>query len=168
MTLSGVALSSTPAHADLITYQALLTASQEAPPNASTGTGIGILVFDNVANTIKVDLSWINLTSNSVAAHIHGPAAPGTNGPVLFPFAGVPSATVGTIPEQTFAINAAQIGFLQSGILYFNIHTTLNPSGEIRGQILAAVPEPSPIMLSSVFGMMVLGGRLLRRLRRPR
>ncbi len=157
------------ARADLITYQAFLTSAQEAPPTSSIGTGIGIVILDTVADTIKVDLSWINLTSNATVAHIHGPASPGVNGPVLFPFTGVPASTVGAIPEQTFAITAAQIGFLQAGLFYFNVHSRLSPGGEIRGQIVAtAIPEPSPILLSSVFGMMVWGGRLLRRIRRVR
>ena len=169
LVISAALFASPSARADLITYQSLLTSSQEVSAPPSNATGIGIVVFDTVANTIKVDLSWINLTSAAAAAHIHGPAPLGVNGPVLFPLTGVPSATAGAIPEQFFSVNSTQIGWLQTGLLYFNVHTSTNPGGEIRGQIVpAAIPEPSPLVVSSVFGMMVWGGRLLRRIRRLR
>ena len=169
LAVSAAMFSPTSARADLITYQALLTSSQEVPPTSSNATGIGIVVLDTVANTIKVNLSWINLSSVATAAHIHGPAAAGINGPVLFPLTGVPSATAGAIPVQSFGVNAAQIGWLQTGLLYFNVHNATFPGGEIRGQLVpAAIPEPSPLVVSSIFGMMVWGGRLLCRLRRLR
>ena len=77
-------------------------------------------------------------------AHIHGPAAPGANAPVIFDFAGVPNATSGAIPEQTFAITPAQVADLINGLHYFNIHNASFPSGEIRGQIGGAPPVPTP------------------------
>ena len=64
------------------------------------------------------------------------------NAAVLFPFSGVPSATSGAIPEQSFAITAAQVSQLQGGLFYMNVHDGTFPGGEIRGQ-LTLVPEPS-------------------------
>jgi hypothetical protein len=59
--------------------------------------------------------------------------------PVLFPFTGVPAATAGHIPQQTFAVTPAQVADLEAGLYYFNIHTVANPAGEIRGQIRRVV-----------------------------
>jgi hypothetical protein len=62
------------------------------------------------------------------AAHIHGPAPAGVNAPVLLPL------PLG-IFDQTFPINAATLAAIQAGLAYVNVHSTLFPAGEIRGQI---------------------------------
>src|SRR5213076_1268224 len=85
------------------TYQAILTGLQEVPANASPGTGFGTVVLNAAGTLITVDESWSGLTAPATISHIHGPALPGFNASVLFPFTGVPSATSGSIPEQTFA-----------------------------------------------------------------
>ncbi|MCU1252286.1 MAG: sorting protein, partial [Edaphobacter sp.] len=42
---------------------------------------------------------------------------------------------------------AGLIAALNSGNTYANIHTTNFPGGEIRGQIVSLVPEPSSLLL---------------------
>ena len=124
------------------TYDAFLTGTQENPVNASPATGFGTVVLNAAGTLITVDENWSGLTAPATVSHIHGPALPGVNAPVLFPFSGVPSATSGSIPEQTFAITAAQVGQLQGGLFYMNVHDANFPGGEIRGQLIL-VPEPS-------------------------
>ena len=69
-------------------------------------------------------------------SHIHGPAAPGVNAVVLFPLTNIPSsATAGRLNGSTAALTASQITNLRSGLNYVNIHSSLFPNGEIRGQI---------------------------------
>lgn len=131
------------------TFQAFLSGAGENPVNASPGTGLGMVVLNAAQNQITVDLSWSGLTSPATASHIHGPAGAGTNAAVLFPFSGVPAATAGSIPEQTFSINSTQVGYLQSGLLYMNIHDANFPGGEIRGQ-LVLVPEPGTLAIAGV------------------
>ena len=128
------------------TYEAFLTGLGETPANASPGLGIGTLVLNAAQNQITVDENWSGLLAAATASHIHGPGGAGTNGPVLFPFTGVPAATSGSIPEQTFAITPTQVAWLQSGYLYMNVHTSVFPGGEIRGQLLL-IPEPSTAAL---------------------
>src|SRR5439155_24557612 len=60
-----------------------LDSSQEVPPTTSTATGSGTLTL-NTDNTLNYDISYTNLTADFLAAHIHGPAGPGTNAAVLF------------------------------------------------------------------------------------
>jgi hypothetical protein len=123
------------------TYQAILAGSNEVPPVVSSGTGIGTVILSPDLSTITVDLCFSGLSSTATLAHIHGPGAPGSNAGVLFgPFSGLPSATSGCIPEQSFSITPTELGYLQNGLLYFNVHDVNNGGGEIRGWIY---PVPS-------------------------
>jgi hypothetical protein len=143
-------LASHPAEAATL-FKAALTGSQEVPANGSSAFGFGTVLLNDTEDQISVNLSFSNLSAPATVAHIHGPAAPGVNAPVLFGLSGVPNTISGVIPEQTFSISAAQVDFLKQGLLYFNVHNTTFPGGEIRGQILAT-PEPS-----SMLGFLALG-----------
>jgi len=147
------------------TWQAILTGSQEVPVNGSTATGFGTVILNAAQTQITVDESWSGLVGGpATASHIHGPAGVGTNASVLFPFSGVPSATSGSIPEQTFAITPTQVGYLQNGFLYMNVHDSVFPGGEIRGQLIL-VPEPSTLAL---WGLSGVGGLLVWMRRRAK
>jgi hypothetical protein len=142
-------LSVAPAQAALINFNATMTGSQEVPPTNSPGTGSSTVLLDDVADTITVNTSFSGLTSPATVGHIHGPAPPGLNAPVLFPFTGVPSATSGTVPNQMFTLTTTQVGQLEAGLFYVNIHRPNFPDEEIRGQLLSAarVPEPASLGL---------------------
>lgn len=125
------------------TFQAFLSGLGEVPPNASPATGFGTVVLNAVQTQITVNENWSGLSATASASHIHN-APPGVNGAVIFTFAGVPAATAGAIPQQTFAITAAQVAQLFAGNMYMNIHNSAFPGGEIRGQL---VPEPGSLAL---------------------
>jgi CHRD domain len=137
------------AKASLILFTANLTGNQEVPPTGSPGTGTGSVLLDTVAMTITVNESWSGLTAPATVSHIHQPAPPGSNAPVVFPFTGVPNGTSGSIPQQVFAITSAQITDMEAGLAYMNVHTANFPGGEIRGQLVtaAATPEPAAFLL---------------------
>lgn len=116
-------------------FQARMLGINEVPANGSTGTGFGTVSLSADQTKITVNMRFSGLSAPATAAHIHGAAGPGTNAAVLFPFTGVPAATSGTIPEQTFTITPTQLGYLQNGLLYMNVHNSIYPGGEIRGQI---------------------------------
>jgi len=119
------------------TYTASLSGTQESPPNASPATGFATVVLSTDETMITVDLTFSGLTAPATAAHIHGPAAPGTNAPVLLTFIGFPATTSGTY-MQSFAITPTQVVQLKGGLLYVNIHNATFPGGEIRGQLVSA------------------------------
>lgn len=143
------------------TYHGFLSGLNETTPNASPGTGYGTVVLNDAQDQITVNMSWADLTAAATAAHIHGPAALGTNAGVLFGFTGVAAATSGAISEHVFSITPTQVGYLNDGLLYFNIHTGSFPGGEIRGQI-QIVPEPSSL-LALASGLPALALALRRR-----
>jgi hypothetical protein len=143
------------------TFQAVLLGLGENPPNASPASGFGTVVLNLAQTQITVDESWSGLTAPATASHIHGPGGVGTNAPILFPFSGVPAATAGSIPTQTFSITPTQVGYLFAGNLYMNVHTSVFPGGEIRGQLLL-VPEPGTALLVGL-GIVALGFIFRRR-----
>jgi len=138
-------------------YQAMMTGANEVPPNASTATGFGRVVVSPDGSKITVDFSFSGLSAPATAAHIHGPAGAGTNASVLFPFSGVPSATSGSIPQQSFTLSPVQAGYLDHGLLYMNVHNANFPGGEIRAQLLPALAVTSPFVAQSGFQASMLG-----------
>ncbi len=137
-----LALTLTPAYMSAQTpFPAVLNGAQEVPSNGSSATGVGTVVLTADEQYIIVNLSWSGLAAPATAAHVHGPAGPGTNASPLFTLASVPAATSGAIPEQMFSVNAAQVDQLKRGLLYLNVHNATYSGGEIRGQLIGT-PAP--------------------------
>lgn len=112
-------------------YEARLSGSQEVPPNSSPGTGTAEVRLDRHTHIVHWKVTYSGLTGPAKGAHIHGPAQPGQNAPVLIPF-----ASVGTSPiEGQAPLTPAQEAELAAGQLYVNVHTPAFPAGEIRGQL---------------------------------
>ncbi|MEZ5063175.1 MAG: CHRD domain-containing protein [bacterium] len=110
-------------------FVAVLQGSQEVPPNASTGLGIGSFRIDTAANTLQYDIRFAGLVGTESACHFHGPAAPGVNAGVLQGIA------TGNPKVGTWNYLEAQEASITGGLVYFNVHSTVLPGGEIRGQL---------------------------------
>jgi hypothetical protein len=132
------------------TLMATLNGAQAVPPVITNATGTGALVINPGQTAVSVMLNLglaANFTGAITAAHIHVGAA-GANGPIIFNFtlpAVIPANPVINVvltaanlnPGQTTITTfAAAVDALLSGNTYFQVHTTANPGGEIRGQIL--------------------------------
>jgi len=139
-----------------------LVGSQEVPPVTTAATGTLTLTISDDHTRIAYQLVTVGpFTSNVRFAHIHI-QQPGVNGPVVLffctndpPPTGVPApqacpTTGGTISGSLTAADfipstqAANLGIntfadavaqILSGGAYANVHTVINPSGEIRAQI---------------------------------
>ncbi len=111
-------------------FQASLAGTQEVPPTSSAGTGTMAATLYPDTHAFNYTLTYTGLTGPGTAAHIHGPAAPGTNAGVLVPFPSAASGAAGMI-----TLTEAQQDALVNGKTYTNVHTAANPGGEIRGQI---------------------------------
>lgn len=128
-------------NADLFKFKFELDGSQEVPPKVTPGSGLGLVEYDSDTNVLKWNISYQDLLAPTVAAHFHGAAPPGQNAPPVIDFmnfGGLESPIVG----QT-SISEAHEADLLAGLWYVNIHTSLHPSGEIRGQV---VPGPGALV----------------------
>ena len=102
----------------------------------STGTGTITGTYDSVTNIITYTIRFSGLSSNTTAAHFHGPAFPGTNAPVVKAHRGFPlGVTSDSLVNAKDTLTQAQEADLLAGKWYSNIHTTNFPAGEIRAQI---------------------------------
>ena len=110
---------------------------QETPANNSTATGTFVGTYNDVTDSLIYTITFSGLGSNVTAAHFHGFVPPGIAGPVIF-FPVNPSFPTGVI-SGTFVdsvkLTQGQEDSLKMGLIYFNIHTTNFPGGEIRAQL---------------------------------
>jgi hypothetical protein len=127
-------LATATAWAETLHYHADMTGAAEVPPTASAGTGSLDLTLDTATKTADYTLTWSGLSGPALAAHIHGPAAPGKNAGVVVNFGKDLSSPLHGSAQMT----DAQIKELQAGLYYVNVHTAAHMKGEIRGQIAAA------------------------------
>jgi hypothetical protein len=116
------------AHADPITLTAKLVPVTGAPP---TGIGHVVAVYDPSTLTLSWKVDYAGLSGPILAAHIHGPASPGMDAPVVVPFQPpFPDPFSGSAK-----LTLDQVSQLLGGLYYVNLHTQAFPGGEIRGQL---------------------------------
>ena len=161
-----------PANAvSLITCTATLSASDEAPPNASPATGSGTFTFDPSTSTTTYVLTYSGLVATVTAAHIHAPAPPGVNAPVRVPIPGL-TGTSGSVSGSTttlLGMTPAQFaGNLTAGLAYVNIHSSTYPGGEIRGQLNCGQSVPEFNLPPFLLAALLLPAALVLALRRQR
>ena len=130
-------------------YFADLNGAHENPPVATSATGKGLAVISADGSTVTYLVTYSGLSGTANAAHIHTGAV-GANGGVILPLAVGPSPMTGTLTATNFTPSGPVTSFAQAvaairaGTTYFNIHTTANPGGEIRGQVGVTVAAPAP------------------------
>jgi hypothetical protein len=130
-------------------FEASLTGAAERPdPVTTDATGAAFFDVEGTTVSFRVDVEDIQ---NVTLAHIHV-GATDVAGPIvveLFNASGNPVSftTRGVLAEATFTeadIDAdsgittldALLAAMAAGTTYVNVHTTANPGGEIRGQIV--------------------------------
>jgi hypothetical protein len=171
--------------ADTIVYFGFLNGPSESPPNSSPGTGLAEVDYNNVAHTLHVHVTFANLQGTTTASHIHsataqpltGTAGVATTTPTFanFPL-GVTSGTYDNTLDltqsssynpsfvtanggTTASAEAALAAGLAAEKSYLNIHTSVQPGGEIRGFLIpqAALPEPASLTLAGIGALGLLG-----------
>ena len=151
-----------------IFFTGLSSAGEPVP--TSTATGAAIVSFDDVVNTVTVQLSFQGLANASPFGHIHCCTTTPLTGsaPVTLNFTPLPAVSTGTY-TNVFALTPAAFSTLLAGAAagraYVNIHTPgTYGGGEIRGflPITTVVPEPGTYALM-LAGLGVVGFAAKRR-----
>lgn len=120
-------------------FSATLSGAEEVPPTASSGSGVGLVTVDPDGRALTASIVATGVAESD--AHIHL-AMRGTAGPVAFPL----SKAAGTSVWTTRApLTEPQFAALRDGNYYFNVHSPSYPNGEIRGQIVWAMPTPEQL-----------------------
>jgi hypothetical protein len=152
-----------------------LSGLNESPAVVLSGSGNEIgagISYDDVSNQLSFDLAYgsafgfSDLVGNLTVLHVHGPGlvnfpGPNINAGVQFGLAGfhTPSGTKSGRITGNQVLTAAQEQLLIDNALYVNIHSDVNPGGEIRAQLIL-VPEPT------TFTLLGLGSLALMMMRR--
>jgi len=113
-------------------FKATLTGSQEVPAVTTNATGTAVITLTPGGLIYLITAN--GLSGPIIGAHFHIGAA-GTNGPVVLDLTssfGSRTTATGTLTALPDSVVAA---FL-TGRIYLNLHTTANPNGEIRGQVI--------------------------------
>ena len=139
------------AQAQTVRLTAIMSGGEEAPTKILTGATATAEVFVNMATKeVTYNIRVFNIPSGTTAGHFHvGPE--GVAGPVVVDLA--PPQNISNDFELSGTATAASLrpnapngirdwdDFIQSlvgGQTYLNIHTAVNPGGEIRGQLTVA------------------------------
>ena len=133
---------------------ATLSGGEETPNPLLTGAVGAVQIYVDTENMeITVEMRVFNLPTGTTASHIHvGPK--GISGPVVIDFPigrGITGDTTLKFrvhdgpafhprPDIGIVTFADAIQAIVGGNAYVNVHTTANPGGEIRGQLVLDQP----------------------------
>jgi CHRD domain len=134
-----------------VTFHIDLTGSQQVGPVSTEAFGMATVRLADNGTAIDFRVIVCDIV-NVTASHIHVGAA-GTNGPVIIPFVhgvlfssphGCKTLAEGTRTASDLNTQASPsitswndfVKALLAGNTYVNVHTTANPGGEIRGQLV--------------------------------
>jgi hypothetical protein len=147
--------SAAPADAAIINLYANLDGLQETPPIATPATGNASITYDDVSNLLSWTITYSGLLGTANNAHFHGPA---TFGVSALPRVNIPfnSGVTSDVLVGSATISEAFEAELLNELWYINIHSTVHPGGEIRGQV---IPEPGTLALLGL----AMGALALRR-----
>jgi hypothetical protein len=132
-------------------FSASLAGGNEVPPINSAGTG----AFEmTIRDTITFSLTFSGLSSPLTVSHLHFAPTKVSGGVMIFLCGGgnqpaCPAATSGTITGTITAANVtgpggqgitagdltSALAAVRSELSYANMHTTMFPGGEIRGNV---------------------------------
>ncbi len=135
------------ASAQSIITKATLGGGEETPILLSGAAGTAEVVVDMTSREFVVTLQIFNIPTSTTAGHIHV-GSKGIAGPVVIDFPAIAGRLgdftttfrVGRAafrPASAIGINTIDdvIQAVLAGNAYVNIHTSTNPTGEIRGQL---------------------------------
>jgi len=113
-------------------YTAYLNGANEVPAVTTPALGWGSFNLSKAGHELEINISTTGLTGPIIGAHLHLGAA-GTTGGVIENLTGFiqGASIVNAVVDPT-----AYAADIAAGNVYINVHTTANPGGEIRAQLI--------------------------------
>ena len=132
--LIGAASSGGLALAAPISFTVPLSGDQQVPSVTTTGSGTADLTYNPQTRVVTWSITYSGLSSPATMAHFHGPAGPGQNAGVLIWLTKKGGPVSSPITGHAI-LTPPQARQFMAGQWYINVHTTMHPDGEIRGQV---------------------------------
>lgn len=143
-----ITMAAATAQAQTVELSALLSGSNEVPGVLTGAGGTATVSVNTATQAVSYTIDVFNLPSGATAAHFHV-GGPGLAGPVVVNFVVPPNISndftiSGTatasdlVPRQGQGIGSWD-DFIQAlllGQVYVNVHSAVNGSGEVRGQVI--------------------------------
>lgn len=118
-------------------FVADLNGAQQVPPVMTTAFGLGTFQLARHRGTLSFNAVFDGLSGPITAAHLHL-GFPGTSGAIVQDLgAFITGNRISGSVDPT-----AYLAGLQDGAIYLNVHTSANPDGEIRGQLVMPMGIP--------------------------
>ena len=130
--LTGLPVVPTAAAADDILYSAIISDDDQSTPTYSPGKGYAEFRLERATLKLSWKITYQGLTSPPISAGLYGPENVGANAGQVIDLGtrGLKSPIVGST-----VISDGVLGYLTTGRVYINIHTTRYRDGELRGQL---------------------------------
>ncbi|HVS18144.1 MAG TPA: CHRD domain-containing protein [Planctomycetota bacterium] len=125
-------------------FVADLSGAQEVPPVTTTATGTGVFWANTQTNVLNYLITYADLSSAETESHLHGYAAAGATAPVVFDLG------LGFHKSGTWTFAQVNENNILADLVYANIHTANNPTGEVRGQLLMTAANPDTYCTAKV------------------
>lgn len=125
-------------------FVADLDGAQQVPAVTTTATGTGVFWANTQTNVLSFLITYADLSSAETESHLHGYAAAGATAPVVFDLG------LGFHKSGTWSYTQANETNILGDLLYANIHSATNPTGEVRGQVLLTATNPESYCTAKV------------------
>ncbi len=116
-------------------FEAHLGGGQEVPPVTNSAAGTASLNWDKDGLHYRITVD--GFSGAITGAHFHNAPA-GINGGVVHDITG---SFTGSTASGVWVPDATMLGELIASNLYLNVHTAVNPGGEVRGQVMQPGPR---------------------------
>lgn len=116
-------------------YTATLSGANETPPVTTTAAGTATFTVNGSNLDYVVTITNWPAGRTVTAAHIH--CAPPAGQTTCPPLKGLPAGSITTTGGSgTIALSDAELAGIRAGGTYFNVHSSVNAGGEIRGNLV--------------------------------
>lgn len=123
--------------ASATTHTFTINLDQAQAGTSGSASGSGTATYDDETGYFSWSYSYSGLSGMPLAAHFHGPAAPGGSAGIRVNVVDSSGTMVFDNPNSGMVPISGAFGQeLINGLWYLNIHTSMYMDGEIRGQLI--------------------------------